>query len=430
MTFVLIILAVFISILLGRHLFRSLFNPITVYAVIWGTELFLYELKLIRYFDLSSQTWLIIGCAYACFLMGILLVFAGRQLGQDSHASDVSFRPSHILYAKIWPLGLLITVPALIGFAGAVQHWLVLLKMFGSMANILINAPTIYSMRVEGEIRGFVPYLTTFSYIAVFFSGVFTGKKENWHPCTLLAFLGVILEDLAHVGRTGMLFAFFEFITTWILTLMIQTQKSLLRKKIALHVLGLVLMLVLLANMVKSARIVTEEFESASRSLSKINRTSLISPSIYLYFSSQMGVLNKYLAQQNESAVWGENTFLPAYNLLAKAGIIHKPRFYQKGYFVPMWSNTGTYLKELHLDFGYAGIFIGPLLLGFGLTFFWFRFFQTQRLTDLVVLVYLFLILHFSFLMLIPRLGIWWIGFTVLFALTRLIEHRAAARQS
>jgi oligosaccharide repeat unit polymerase len=263
-----------------------------------------------------------------------------------------------------------------------------------------------------------------------FFSGVFTGKKEKWHPCTLLAFLGVILEDLAHVGRTGMLFAFFEFITTWILTLMIQTQKSLLRKKIALHVLGLVLMLVLLANMVKSARIVTEEFESASRSLSKINRTSLISPSIYLYFSSQMGVLNKYLAQQNESAVWGENTFLPAYNLLAKAGIIHKPRFYQKGYFVPMWSNTGTYLKELHLDFGYAGIFIGPLLLGFGLTFFWFRFFQTQRLTDLVVLVYLFLILHFSFLMLIPRLGIWWIGFTVLFALTRLIEHRAAARQS
>jgi len=144
--------------------------------------------------------------------------------------------------------------------------------------------------------------------------------------------------------------------------------------------------------------------------LKKVNKDMPISPSIYLYFSSQIVVLSKYLEKESETCIWGENTFLPIYNLIAKTGWIERPRFYQKGYYVPMWTNTGTYLREIHADFGYPGIFVVPFLLGFFSTWAWFAFMNSKKAIHFVFLVYFMVIIGFSFLMMITRLGVWWIS--------------------
>jgi oligosaccharide repeat unit polymerase len=406
------------SLIAGKYLFRFIVNPISIYTAIWGIEVVLYELKLIRYFDLSTRTWLVIGSAFFCYGFGVLTYFlALRSLDPSGRVSQPGGGQSASFVDNPRFLTFLIFGFSMVGLVGAAQHWMVLFKMFGSLIRILMNAPVIYALRVQGRIHGVIPYLCTFPYVAVFFSGLYTAKTGKWNAGTFLAFLSVILEDLANVGRTGMFFVFIEFFTVVVVYRLAETrnrQFRIVNRKLVLSVAVLFAFLAVIASAVKTARIGFEEYKSASRSLNKLRNNVFITPSIYIYFSAQLGVLNKYLDQEKESAVWGENTFLPVYNLIAKTGLIKKPAFYQKGYFVPMWNNTGTYLREVHADFGYAGIFIFPYLLGLGITHFWRRYFMSKNLTDLAILVYLLLIVYFSFQMIIARLGIWWISLILL----------------
>lgn len=432
MNILLVFIVGIVSLFAGKYLFRFWFNPISIYVVIWGTELILYELRLIRYFDLSIYTWIIILSAFVCFLAGLLTIYLGRRLNPSSvAATGRSLNESSFAFDKNRFLHVLIYGFALIGIVGAIQHWSVLFNMFGTLPNIILNAPTIYMMRVQGKIQGVVPYLCTFLYVSVFLSGVYTGKSGKWHPGTLLAFGGVILEELANVARAGMLFVFLEFFTVVLLCRIGQSKGSKVRaanKKLVLAVSALFILLTFFATMIKSARTVMERFKSASRSLSRLNENLVVSPTIYLYFSSPVGVLNKYLEKERENTMWGENTFLPIYNFVSKTGVIKHPSFYQKGYFVPMWTNTGTYLREVHSDFGYVGIFLVPYLLGLGIAFFWYRYFHFRQMYDLVFLVYFLLILYFSFSVMITRLGIWWISMVILLYVIHIIERKTMTR--
>lgn len=426
MTFILIIVILFLSVILGKYLFQSHFNPITIYAVIWSVELILYEWRLIRYFDLSFQTWIIIVSAFICFVMGVITVFLFRKI---NHLDNIALNFTNNLQSSSngndRTLHIIIYSSVVIGLIGAVQHWMVLLKMFGSIINIFLNAPTIYMMRIQGQIHGVIPYLASFSYVAAFLSGIYTGKKGKWHPGTVLAFLGVVLEDTANVARAGMLLVFLQYFTAVVLSRMRYSgkrEKRVVNKKLIISVLILFVILAIFATMIKSARTVVEEYKSASRALNKMKNSSVITPTIYMYFSCQVGVLNKYLEKDDEKMMWGENTFLPLYNLISKTSLIKHPSFYQRGYFVPMWSNTGTYLREIHSDFGYAGIFIFPYLLGLGITLLWWRYFEHGRIFDLLLLVYLMLILYFSFLCMITRLGHWWISLMILLLVFLTLE--------
>ena len=73
---------------------------------------------------------------------------------------------------------------------------------------------------------------------------------------------------------------------------------------------------------------------------------------------------------------FGENTFAPIYGILARIKVVEPPDWFQRGYNVPMWSNTATYLREIHADFGYIGLALFPYLLGLVTTFFWFKLYQ------------------------------------------------------
>lgn len=82
-----------------------------------------------------------------------------------------------------------------------------------------------------------------------------------------------------------------------------------------------------------------------------------------------------------------------------------------------MWVNTGTYLREIHADFGIAGIFLIPYLLGLTITFLWFKFYKSPNLIILMFLVYLFIIIGFSFLVMVTRLNQWYFAqlFTIIY---------------
>jgi oligosaccharide repeat unit polymerase len=219
------------------------------------------------------------------------------------------------------------------------------------------------------------------------------------------------MADVARGGRakillTGMLFfgAYFLARNTLAQSRILQPMSKVRR----LLALGVVLAILLIAvEFVRGYRGVYERFYGTSTQLSKLERSAFVTPSIYLYFSSQVGVFNAYWKAGGENPFPGSNTFAPLFRILAKLGIADDVPYFQKFYNVPIYTNTGTYLRELHADFGVVGIIAAPYLLGFFCTYFWFRVKRQSKFVSIALLTHLYMIVLCSFLFQVTRLGEW-----------------------
>jgi oligosaccharide repeat unit polymerase len=132
-----------------------------------------------------------------------------------------------------------------------------------------------------------------------------------------------------------------------------------------------------------------------------------------LYLSAHLGVLNEFVKRQDEENLFAQNTLLPLYNFLDRLNLIKRPNQYQKGYFIPMWVNTGTFIRELFADFNVFGLLLFPYLLGLIMTYLWFKLLKEGSIYILAILSYLYIIIGFSFLVMITRTSYWIISLTL-----------------
>jgi hypothetical protein len=74
---------------------------------------------------------------------------------------------------------------------------------------------------------------------------------------------------------------------------------------------GLAILTLLVASMtiVKEFRGTIEKYKASTRSLNKLKDVPVITPSIYMYFSSNIGVLSKYLEDEPSHSLIGEKYF-------------------------------------------------------------------------------------------------------------------------
>ena len=415
MSLIIIFVISFLGILLGKFLFKHWFNHLTLYCFIFGGSIFLYEMKLLPYVDIIPFTWFIIISAFLSFLMGILTIIAARNLYRE--------KPTHIEHSDIMltifsddgkVLKYSILFFSFISLYAAVEFWMVLIRQFGSIPAVFLNAQVIYRLNISGKLSGTTPYIYLVGYVAVFLAGIYTAYKGKF---TLLAFIPIfslILRDLAGSGRAGMLFALMEFIFTIILFRYLLNKDRLRRfkfSKLSIIIVSAILLglFIASASLVKVSRgvVKAENYSGASRELRQTRDNLILSPSLYLYLSSDVGVLSKYFSSDGEDTPFGQNTFMTAYLFLSKFNIVERPHEFQKGYFIPMWTNTGTYIRELHADFGMLGVLLGPFLLGLLMTWFWFKFFENHSLIALAFLVYLNIIVGFSFFVMATRVIYW-----------------------
>ncbi|MGE5412074.1 MAG: O-antigen polymerase, partial [Clostridiales bacterium] len=216
MSILIILTIAVLSVLIGRHIFGKWFNHITVYVFMWTAMLVLYELKLMRYLDIKPLAWWGIAGAYFSFFLGSILVHVARSaVGNRTHQIDHHKRDLQIFSDDGKTINLIILVCSLIGLFAAIQHWVVLIKMFGSIPAVLVKVNLIYKMRVDGEIKGVLPYAFIFSYMGVFFSSLLIAYKNRLTLLSILPFIAVFLKEIANAGRGGMLYALFLFITTF-----------------------------------------------------------------------------------------------------------------------------------------------------------------------------------------------------------------------
>jgi oligosaccharide repeat unit polymerase len=387
--------------------------------------LFLYELKLLKYHPLTPETWIAIIGAYFSFLIGILTYkYANSIYKIDSDIIRSNF--FNELETNLKFIKITIIVTASLSLLGALQHWLILFGKYGSLPSILINANEIYRLRVQDEIPGVLPYISAFGFVAVFFSAVESAVKGKFTFLSFYSILGVVMKEFAMLGRAGIFNAFIEyfvvlyFIRYYLKLTQPKSGISVKKNNLTASIIVMVVLFTLSAALVKNVRGAFESYRSSTKELNQLKGGFLITPSIYLYFSSHIGVFSRYLWEDSEENNIGENTFLPFYRIISKFGIVEPPSYYQKGYNIPMWTNTGTYLRELYSDFGPLGIFMIPYLLGLITTFYWFRFFKFGNPFDLLFLSHLFILIVLSFLMMTTRSSNFLISFGMIYVILSL----------
>jgi oligosaccharide repeat unit polymerase len=417
------------GIVAGKIIFEKWFNHLTLYCFVMGGLIFLYELKLLPYHDIIPIAWFYIISAFLSFLFGIFTILSIRNLFfNESKCFEASLITLDIFLDKGKSVKYFLIFFGSVGLIAAIQNWLVLLGMFGSIPAVFLNAPIIYRMGIEGEIKGVIPYIFTFGYVAVFFAGIYTAYKGKFTFLTFFPFLGIVIREIAIVGRAGMLLGFLEFIFSFILFRHLLNSDVKQRFKFSrtnafIASALLITFLVISASVVRLTRTPAgEKYRGADKELMQFKNNPIISPSIYLYLSSDVGVLSKYFEQGGEDVMLGQNTFLPVYRFLSRFGIVERPPDFLKGYFIPMWTNTGTYIRELHADFGITGVLFGSYLLGLLCTWLWFKFYVEKKTLAFVFLVYFYLIIGFSFLVVASRLAQWFISLILLVLCIPLVE--------
>lgn len=420
--------------LAGRKIFKTWINHLTIYFFVIGGLTFLFELKLLAYRNLSLTSWFFLISSTLAFLLGIMSVLSARQL----NLSKIGFPRVTVESIPLFQGdGRILKYSAiffsLVGLFVALHRWYIMINIFGSIPAVFVNAAWVYRINVKGEIKEFIPILPSFVYVGVFLSALYTAYKGKFSFLSFFPILCIILKELTYFGRGEMLFATLEFVFTFSLTRYLLRKEENVKYKFskANATISIILLLAIVltaASIVRSSRGVKENIRGTSPVLKQLEDSFIFTPSVYFYLSSDLGVLDQYFRKDIESANFGENTLRGVYYLLSKLKLVDEPSFFQKGYFIPYWSNTGTWIRELHADFGFTGVIILPYIIGLISTWLWFKFFQEKKIYLLVFLVYLYIILAFSFLMMVTRLNQWFLSQLLILFFLPILNRLATKR--
>lgn len=419
------------AILTGRMLFGKWFNHLTIYFVIWAGMIFFYELRLMAYYDLSTHVWLVVYSGSLSFYFGSVLYPIFKKIHSEKELINKDSK-SGIFDELVSNDKLLSGIIICLGFIGlfaAIHHWYILVTKFGGLPQVFINFNSIYRLRVENKIEGIIPYIFISSYVAVFFAGIKVAKEGKISFLSMLPFIGVFLKEFANVARAGILLSFIMFASTMIISSYIIKKKNGTPRQSFFRVKNIIVFAVLIsvsigaAGAVRSLRGSIESFNASGAQLREFRDNFFLTPSLYLYLSSHIGVLNMYFIKPpKEDPLFGEVILYTLYNALAKLDITPQANLYDAGYFIPMWTNTSTVYKQVHEDFGDVGVLVAPFIVGFLCSYFLLRFLLFHRLNSLILLTFFYIGVAFSFLGPVTKLTTWSISLIVLIIISWLLS--------
>ncbi|HEX2868920.1 MAG TPA: O-antigen polymerase [Ignavibacteriales bacterium] len=415
-----------IFIFISKMIFGKWFNHLALYTAVWYMMLALYEIKLMSYVDIKSTAWVAIAGAFLCFFLGSVTVYVARKCLNRPTSDIKPLDGEMLLFAdggRMVKYALLFF--SITGLAGVLYQWMALIHKFGSVTAVIVQANLLYRLRVEGKLENDLPYVFVAAFSGVFFSGIYSAYKNKVSWLAIIPIVTVILKDISNAGRAGMLTALLIFVSSFFLYRHVAAEREKKKKRFGIILTGVLVVGLVIggAVLVKSSRGTIESYSASSRQLNKLKKGLLISPSIYLYFSSHVGVFSEYMERDyDKPSVIGEFTFRPVFNLLAKFGFVQRPIDYERGYYIPMYTNTSTYLKLVHRDFGDSGLYVVPYLLGLFASFYWYRLYERKGGLDLAILSFLYVLIMFSYITMLSKYSFWTLSLVMVLAVLPFME--------
>ena len=410
MTIALTLLACILTVLLGRWMFGRWFNHVGLYGFLWGTTLALFQSGLMYFYPLEPETWLVIGAGWAAFVTGAAFIVAARfAAGAPEESSAPTRLPepmnaSRILRAVLWILNVVLAIEA-------IRHAMIISHLIGGIANFGRVANILYNLRIRQEIPGLIPYLSSADLAACLLAGVYASRTGRFQPVWLIPPLLTIVDSVLNMSRGTMIIGGVLFATGYVMNERKEALKSLkhgpskIRRFIAVA-LALALFVAGI-DFVRSSRGIVESYGTATSALTRLNGEAFITGSVVFYATGSYGVLNQYLKQEDEQGMVGGYTFAPFWRLIAKIGFHTYVEQSQPFYLTPRASNNGTYLRELDVDYGLAGITAGPFVLGALASFYWFKPRRSQKLPHMMILGHIYVVVVMSLFLIATQWGYW-----------------------
>ncbi|MBI2428792.1 MAG: hypothetical protein HYV29_08365 [Ignavibacteriales bacterium] len=285
--------------------------------------------------------------------------------------------------------------------------------------------------RVKEGIPGSIPYFGQLVFFAAVLSGVYTSSIGRLRLVAFIPFLIAMVTSFIQVVRALALIVAILFICAYLLNrkrvnYSLKSKFSQSVKRVA-AVVFLITLLVITIEVVRSTRGIYERFSGQSSALKDLRKSgsSFISPSVIMYLSVHTGVFNQYLKEDKEHVVFGRYTFAPFWRIVSKLGFDTYVGFYQSWFYkTPVSANTGTYLRELHADFGVSGIIIVPYLLGLISSIYWYRVREHNRLLDITILAHVYAVVGLSWLVMLTQLGGWVLSLVVGIIIAKSVDKR------
>ncbi len=411
----------------GRILFGRWFNHVSLYSLIWGTGLMLFELGWIKYYPMTADAWLMIGYAWVAFSFGSAIVILARRSVADSSNPRPSMAAYQTAILERRYLKIVVAILCCVAFLGVLQHWMVLLDRFGSIVGILLNGGTIYSLRTSGQLTGMVPYVDSLALTGACLAGIYCARAGGIKPLGILPLLIIMLDEVAIAARAKLLVAGLLFLSAYFLAKV--APASSFRSRHLSRIRRLLPMIVVLAVLVLGAEFVRGIRETSFRYYgltSKFEKYPFVSPSLYLYFTCHPGAFNAYLKAEKEDPFPGTYTFAPLFRVFARLGIADAAPLYQEFYNTPIPANTGTYLRDIHAEFGIVGVLVMPYVLGLICTMLWIRIREGRRLILVVWLSHLYVVVAFTYIAQGTQLGFWLLSLLASLFIAYAVERRSA----
>jgi len=384
---------------------------------------------------LEIETWIIIFSGWLAFILGSLTVCAVKtsNVENDCFNNSKNNQISSFIYDKqIKVLKNTIWIFSGLALFEAIHYWSNLIKTFGNIGNVLIFGNLVYSMRTAGITQGGIPYLGALALAATCLAGIYTALVKKIKITAIIPIVVIVISSIASMGRAAILIALILFVSGYIFTKQSTDVKKHRRLSFKQLISFTFILIIVLGGLeiVRSHRGTFESLPGATQSLNKLRGSSFITPSVYLYLTVDYGVLNQYLKHDEEKVPFGTHTFAPLWRFLSKFGFDTYVPEYQKSYFTPVGSNTATYLREVHADFGLLGVFLYPYLLGVLTSYFWYKLKAVSFLSTIIILSHLYVIIGMSFIVGATRLGYWVESFLGALVVVLFIQNKIRIRTS
>lgn len=396
-----------LGLIIGRIAFHKWFNHITFYSLIWSASLILFHWKLIDYYPIEFETWLVIIASWLFFVLGSLTISFARSSNTNKNPTQINdfFWGEE---EKLTRLNRILWVLNILSLVAAIYNLYIVSIKFGGIWNTFTLGNFLYSYRVSRGLPGGIPYVSSLVFTSALLAGNYTARIGKMTLVSVLPLLIIVIIDFTNMGRASILVASILFASAYFLTYK-EIRKKNRDKRSKLRQFGFAFIVIVIvisgADFIRTTRQAKETFVGSTKTLEKLSEAKVITPSIYLYLTAHFGVLNKYMKAEGENTPIGGHTFLTLYRILESLGLDVHSNTYQIWYRTPVRVNVGTYLRELHGDFGIPGLLLGPYLLGLLTSFFWYRFNEERRYLDLALLGFFYTIIGMSIFVLITRLS-------------------------
>lgn len=357
-------------------------SHLSFYTFVWTASILAYETHLITYHRVVFEAWAYVFVAWVSLYLGTAIVTLSGFPRRTRQFPELDMK---------WLRNALVLL-SVAGFASSLVlagNIVRTVDSDGLVSALLQYGNQIYGLRVEGELSGIL-YVAMFPYAGCVLAGIYTARLGRISIAAMLPLLAMLVDGLLSFQRTGMFVGVLLLAFSYLLTPKAAKLRVSRWQKLAL--IGVVLGGFLLVTV---ARGPSESFEGESSALAEVGDLVPMLPSLYFYASAPIPCFSEYLQHpENEGkSLWGRYMFASIYRLFSKFGFDTYVSYYPAFYYTPEPTNAGTYLREIHSDFGGLAVFFFPFMLGMLVAVLEYR----GGIVSVVLGAFLYVAIFFSF---------------------------------